>query len=106
MRAWRTYGTRSIRYKEHSLQLQKGDILYLYTDGVTEAMNTDEELYGEDRLQKLLSFGKNYPASSAKNGISESVCDMVITDVKKFTDGAEQSDDITMLCVRYLGGEG
>ena len=98
-------GMDGVRYKEQTLQLEKGDILYLYTDGVTEAMDKDEEQYGEDRLQKLLSFGENYPAPSAANGIAETVCDMVTADVTKFTNGAEQSDDITMLCVRFLGGE-
>ncbi len=98
-------GMDGVRYKELTLQLEKGDILYLYTDGVTEAMDKDEEQYGEDRLQKLLSFGENYPAPSAANGIAETVCDMVTADVTKFTNGAEQSDDITMLCVRFLGGE-
>ena len=98
-------GMDGIRYKEQTLQLEKGDMLYLYTDGVTEAMDNDEEQYGEDRLQKLLSFGENYPAPSAANGIAETVCDMVTADVTKFTNGAEQSDDITMLCVRFLGGE-
>ncbi len=98
-------GMESIRYKEQTLQLAKGDMLYLYTDGVTEAMNKDEEQYGEDRLQKLLSFGENCPAPSEKNGIAEPVCDIVTADVTKFTNGAEQSDDITMLCIRFLGGE-
>ncbi len=98
-------GMDGVRYKELTLQLEKGDILYLYTDGVTEAMDNDEEQYGEDRLQKLLSFGENYPAPSAANGIAEPVCEMVTADVTKFTNGAEQSDDITMLCVRFLGGE-
>ena len=98
-------GMDGIRYKEQTLQLEKGDMLYLYTDGVTEAMDKDEEQYGEDRLIKLLSFGSNYPAPSAANGIVEPVCDMVTADVTKFTNGAEQSDDITMLCVRFLGGE-
>ena len=96
-------GMDGVRYKELTLQLEKGDMLYLYTDGVTEAMDKDEEQYGEDRLKKLLSFGENYPAPSEENGIAEPVCDAVIADVRKFTDGAEQSDDITMLCVRYLG---
>jgi len=98
-------GMDGIRYKEQTLQLQKGDMLYLYTDGVTEAMDKDEEQYGEDRLIKLLSFGENYPTPSEENGIAEPVCDAVIADVHKFTNGAEQSDDITMLCVRYLGSE-
>ena len=90
-------------YKDHTLQLQKGDILYLYTDGVTEAMNADEQLYGEDRLIELLSFGDHYPAPSGENGIPGAVCEMVTTDIDRFVQGAEQSDDITMLCVRYLG---
>lgn len=67
-------------------------------------MNTAEELYGEDRLQSLLSFGENYPEPSADNGIVEPVCSMVSEDLAKYTAGAEQSDDITMLCIRYLGG--
>ena len=98
-------GMDGVRYKEQTLQLEKGDILYLYTDGVTEAMDKDEEQYGEDRLQKLLSFGENYPVPSEENGIAEPVCNMVTADVAAFTNGAEQSDDITMLCIRYIGGQ-
>ena len=90
-------------YKEQTLQLQKGDILYLYTDGVTEAMDADENQYGENRLIELLSFGDNYPAPSGDNGIAGTVCEMVKTDIDRFVRGAEQSDDITMLCVRFLG---
>ena len=96
--------TRTV-YKEHNLQMQKGDVLYLYTDGVTEAMNTAEELYGEKRLENLLSFGDNYPEPSGENGITEPVCSIVAQDIAKFTAGAEQSDDITMLCIRYLGND-
>ena len=92
-------------YKDQTLQLQKNDILYLYTDGVTEAMDADENLYGEDRLIELLSFGKNYPAPSGENGIAGAICEMVKTDIDSFVKGAEQSDDITMLCVRFLGKE-
>ncbi len=92
-------------YKDHTLQLQKGDILYLYTDGVTEAMDADENQYGEDRLLSLLSFGDNYPAPSGDNGIAGAVCGMVSADIERFVQGAEQSDDITMLCIRYLGEE-
>lgn len=90
-------------YREQTVKLEKGDILYLYTDGVTEAMDADEEQYGEDRLQKLLSFGNTYPKPSGDNGIAGAVCEMVTADIDSFVQGAEQSDDITMLCVRYLG---
>ena len=90
-------------YKDHTFQLQKGDILFLYTDGVTEAMDTDNNLYGEDRLIELLTFGDHYPAPSGDNGIPGAVCEMVTADIDRFVQGAEQSDDITMLCVRFLG---
>ncbi len=90
-------------YKDQTLQLQKGDILYLYTDGVTEAMDADENQYGEDRLLSLLSFGDNYPTPAGDNGIAGAVCEMVSADIERFVQGAEQSDDITMLCIRYLG---
>lgn len=90
-------------YKEQTLQLEKGDILYLYTDGVTEATDADEKLYGEQRLIDLLSFGDNYPSPSDENGVAGAVCKMVSADVQSFVNGAEQSDDITMLCVKYCG---
>ena len=96
-------GMEGIRYKEQTVQMQKGDLLYLYTDGVTEAMNHDAELYGEERLQTILSFGTEEPEPSSDHGITASVCRLVSGDLAAFTAGAEQSDDITMLCIRYLG---
>jgi sigma-B regulation protein RsbU (phosphoserine phosphatase) len=96
-------GMEGIIYEQQSIKLMPGDILFLYTDGVTNAMDADEKLYGEDRLLKLLSLGENYPAPSGKNGIAGAICEMVAADIDLFAHGAEQSDDITMLCVRYLG---
>ena len=96
-------GMDGIRYKEQTVQLQKGDILFLYTDGVTEAMNVQEELYGEDRLIEILSLGDKYFGEFQKNEIVECVCKTVKDDIDAFTQGAEQSDDITMLCIRYTG---
>lgn len=90
-------------YKDQTLQLQKNDILYLYTDGVTEAMDADENQYGEDRLLELLSFGDRYPAPAGDNGIAGAICELVKEDIDNFVKGAEQSDDITMLCIRFLG---
>ena len=94
-------GMEYIRYKQQTVQLRKGDILFLYTDGVTEAMDKDENQYGEDRLKKILSFGEKYSEGFTENQIAESVCKAVRADIEQFTDGAEQSDDITMLCIRY-----
>jgi sigma-B regulation protein RsbU (phosphoserine phosphatase) len=65
--------------------------LLLYTDGVTEAMNGVEELYGEERLQRLL----DEPAGSFVDG--------VIADVRRHTGEVPQSDDITLLAVTYRG---
>ena len=96
-------GKNGIVYKEQTLQLQKGDVLFLYTDGVTEAMDADENMYGERRLKKLLSFGDSYPAPSDENGIAGAVCKAVTADLESFVKDAEQSDDITMLCIRYTG---
>ena len=90
-------------YKDQTLQLQEGDILYLYTDGVTEAMDNDGKQYGEERLQNLLSFGADYPVPSDENGVAGAVCGLVSEDLQRFVGGAEQSDDITMLCVKYYG---
>ena len=96
--------TRTV-YKEHTIQMQKGDILYLYTDGVTEAMDNDYQLYGEQRLEQLLSFGESYPEPTGENGITEAICTTVAKDIADFTNGAEQSDDITMVCISYLGND-
>lgn len=90
-------GMEGIRYRKNELQLQKGDIIYLYTDGVTEAMNVNEELYGEDRLQKALN--------SNKDGDVVSICEEVKADVDLFVGEADQFDDITMVCLRYNGEE-
>ncbi len=90
-------------YQEQTIQLEEGDILFMYTDGVTEAINSDEEQYGDDRLLELLSFGDDYPEPAGENGIAGAVCEVVKKDLDKFVGGAEQFDDITMLCVRYKG---
>ncbi|MBQ0102187.1 MAG: serine/threonine-protein phosphatase, partial [Firmicutes bacterium] len=83
----------TVRYKRQEYQLEHGDTLYLYTDGVTEAMNVHKQLYGEDRLLNVLNK-EHY--STAEN-----VIDAVKVDVADFTFKAEQSDDITMLSVFY-----
>ena len=96
-------GMDGMTYREQEVQLQKGDILYLFTDGVTEAMDEEENLYGEERLLELLSFGDEYPEATNENGVVSAVCETVSEDIDRFVKGAEQSDDITMLCIRYLG---
>lgn len=86
------------QYTMESVQLKPGDEIFLYTDGVTEATNLHEELFGDERLQASLN---SIPLSMA--GKSQDICNYVLSKVHEFTNGAEQSDDITMLCFRYLG---
>ena len=88
-------GMEGIRYRKNELQLQPGDTLYLYTDGVTEAINVDQELFGEDRLLEAL----NRDAGADP----QRICDGVKAEVDVFAGEAEQFDDITMLCISYHG---
>jgi len=84
------------QYKTESLRLAPDEVLFLYTDGITEAMNADHELYGEARLEACL--GGVAVAANA-----EEVTAKVLADVEKHTGDAPQSDDLTMLCIRYQG---
>ena len=84
-----------IKFRQNEFELHNGDILYIYTDGVAEATNSNEELYGTDRMIEALN--KN---SDAK--IDEILVNMK-RDVDDFTGEAPQFDDITMLCLKYFG---
>jgi phosphoserine phosphatase RsbU/P len=80
-------------YSDGTLILSNDDALVLYTDGVTEAMNAAEELYGEKRMSGCL-------ADSACGGTCRALIERMLVDVRAFTLGAEQSDDITVLVVK------
>ena len=86
-------GMDGVPYKEHTLTLQKGDTVFLYTDGVTEAENAANELYGEDRL--LACF------EQMKNSAPEEVIETIKQSVEVFVNGADQFDDMTMLCFKW-----
>ena len=75
--------------KEYKLKLNPGDKIFVYTDGVPEAINTKKEQYGTDRLIKVLNDNKN--------DLFKKLLPKVREDVAKFADGEEQFDDITML---------
>ena len=75
--------------------LEKGDIIYLYTDGVTEANNSRGDMFGEDRLLEALNEAKDLSV--------EEIDDRVRTRVSEFVGDTEQSDDITTLCFEYKG---
>ncbi len=87
-------GFADMRYKGGRLRLEAGDRLFLYTDGVTEAMDADELLYGEARLLRTL-------AGCGGMSVQESIAS-VLESIKGFSQEQEQSDDITMLEVEYL----
>ncbi len=82
-----------IPFKQNEFQLQVGDQIIVYTDGVTEAMNSDEELYSDDRFANLIS--KHIFETP------ESLVNIVVEDVLKYTGDAEQTDDITVLTLFY-----
>jgi sigma-B regulation protein RsbU (phosphoserine phosphatase) len=77
------------------MQLAPGESIFLYTDGVTEAMSAEERLFGEKRLKQLLMEAVGLPPK-------ETVA-RVLGAVAEHTAGATQSDDITALCVRWSG---
>ena len=85
------------RYKAQTLDLLPGDTLFLYTDGVTEATNEHNELFGNDRLLDALTHGGG-------NGTKE-MCRFVKRQIDAFVSKASQFDDITMLAVEYKGCE-
>ena len=87
-----------IEYKSYEIQLKPGDTIFLYTDGVTEATNTENELFGEQRMLDAL----NYDAETS----SAQILDNVRRAISSFTKGAEQADDITMIALKYFGKEG
>jgi serine phosphatase RsbU (regulator of sigma subunit) len=84
-------------YEEGHVRLRPGDVLLLFTDGVTEAVNSGGELFSDARLQTAL-------ASSAALPINEIVTRLV-GEVNTFATGTPQEDDITVLALRYHGGD-
>ena len=86
-------GMEGIRYRANTLKLEPGDLLYLYTDGVTEATDTSDAMYGEERLTHVLS---NHGGMGPQN-----ICEQVKADVDAFVGDAPQFDDITMLSLQY-----
>ena len=86
-----------LEYEMRKLTLMPGDMLFLYTDGVTEAVNEAQVLYSEERLQRVL----NQLATSASSA-QEIIAD-IHADIDAYANGAEQFDDITMLGIRFEG---
>lgn len=85
-------GMKGVKYKEETIQLNDQDVIYLYTDGVTEAEDENHELFGEGRLINCFQSDKNDPTQLI-GGVRESI--------NQFIKGNSQFDDITMLCFKW-----
>jgi sigma-B regulation protein RsbU (phosphoserine phosphatase) len=83
-------------YNMGKYAMERGDTLILYTDGVTEAMDRDKSLFATDRLLTIAIQNKDLPL--------EDLASHIIKSVKDFAGGEPQSDDITILAVRFTGG--
>ena len=88
-------GLEGVKYKEYGLTLAPGTKLFLYTDGVPEAMDAEKTLFGTDRMLAAL----NAKPDAAPEEVVNSIC----TAVEGFVNDAEQFDDLTLLCLEYKG---
>ena len=82
-------------YGQETVRLDSGDTIIIFSDGVSEALNTEGEEFGDARLQAI--------AMSLAEATAQTIVDRIIADVRVFTRGAAQSDDITVMVIRYLG---
>ena len=91
-------GMEGSRYPQGEMVLEPGCMVYLYTDGVTEARNPQKELFGDERLlEAAVKYRRQTPEEFALS---------IKQEIDRFAAGAEQADDITMLVLRYQGGSG
>ena len=88
-------GMAGMRYREYELLLRPGAKLFVYTDGVAEATNAAEEMFGAERMVEALR--------TRENGTPEEVLEAVNRAVLAFVKEAPQFDDLTMLCLQYNG---
>ena len=82
-------------YREYEIQMEKGDRIFVYTDGVPEAMNANDELFGTDRMVEALNRKPEADPEGVLRNIRASV--------DEYVGNAEQFDDLTMVCLEYKG---
>ena len=90
-------GMEDVHYREYELQMNPGDKIFVYTDGVTEATAANGELFGTERMIAALSTCGDCRPEDILHGVRSAV--------DAFVGDAEQFDDLTMMCVEYLGPE-
>ena len=88
-------GMEGVRYKNYSMQLEPGAKLFVYTDGVPEATDADNQMFGTDRLVEALNHDPDASPEALLKNVRKAV--------DNFVKDAEQFDDLTMLCVEYRG---
>lgn len=88
---------KGIPFREHDFELRPGDMLFVYTDGVTEATNAEEELFGDDRMLEVLNANGDAGAEELLPAVKEAL--------DEFVGEAPQFDDITMLAFKYKGAK-
>ncbi len=87
--------TEYFRYESKKVLLQKGETIFLYTDGVTEAIDPEEQLFSDERLQQSLARLKE------KN--TTDIVQSIRSEIEIFSEGTPQYDDITMLALKFHG---
>ena len=91
-------GMEGLRYRDYEMPLEKGTKIFLYTDGVAEATNANDELYGIERTLEALN--------TCKDEDPKTILKEVKKNVDEFVGDAPQFDDLTMLCFEFKGFEG
>lgn len=89
-------GMKGVNYKNYELKLSPGDMLFVYTDGVTEATDAERNLFGTDRMLEALNSSDSRRTTEALKAVGNAV--------DAFVSGSPQFDDMTMLCLKYNGG--
>lgn len=88
-------GIETAKYTDYELTLSPGDKLFVYTDGVPEATNRDENMFGTERMLKALN--------TVADESPEKILHTIHTSADAFVNNAEQFDDLTMMCIEYQG---
>ena len=84
-----------IRYRENEAVIEPGSVLFVYTDGLGEATDADNQLFGTERILKALNENREDSPEEILHAVDRAVDD--------FVKDAPQFDDLTMLCIRYNG---